>query len=57
MAALASRVFRLLLAGRDAFEVCVFEEPEPDIRVAGLADHAPDKIIGSGIGRKRARTC
>ena len=49
MAAFASRVLKLLFAARDAFEVRVFVERKPDIRMASLADCTAH--VCSWIGR------
>ena len=56
VAPLTAGVLRLLRAGSDALEVGILEEPEPDIGVASLADHASHEGIRRSIGRQDARS-
>lgn len=50
MATFAASVGRSFFAGGDALEVSIFIEPEPDIWMAGLANHASDVPVLRGIG-------
>ena len=49
VAALATRVFGLLFFTRDAFEMGVFVETEPDVRVTGFANRASDERTGRSL--------
>ena len=55
VAALAAGVFRLLFFAGDAFEMGVFVETEPEVRVTGFANRAADKGAGRRLGPRRRR--
>lgn len=55
MAPFAAGILGLLLFTRDAFEVCVFIETEPDIGVAGFAHCAPDIRTGRRLRLRAER--
>jgi hypothetical protein len=42
VATFAPRISGRFLSGRDAFEMRILVEGEPDVRMAGLANGAPD---------------
>ena len=48
--AFAAGIGRSFFSGSNALEMRVFVEPEPDIGVAGLADHASDVSVLCRIG-------
>ena len=55
MTSLAACIFRLLFAGSDALEMRVLIEPEPNIRVAGLTNHASHKPVRAAIGGQETK--
>ena len=55
VAAFAAGILGFLFFAGNAFEVRVFVEAEPDVRVAGFANRASDIRTGRGLGLRAER--
>ena len=55
MAAFAAGVFRLFFFARDAFEVGVLVETEPNVGVTGFAYRAADEVAGRVLSESGRR--